>query len=146
VDRTQESQDPVRVLIVDADADVRSYVRSCLEREGFSIGRIEEVADGQAALQLVIDAADSLQLVITEVSLPSMSGLTLAREIRLLRASPPPAVLLLTGEFSRRDASLRAAEVGAQGALTKPFNSDKLCSAVLGSLHSRAPPAGEESE
>jgi len=99
------------VLVVDDDAEVRSYLRTCLKP---LTRHILEASDGEEALRLARSTSD-LALVIADVIMPRMDGLALRDA---LRADPRLAhvpVLLITG-----DATL-AGEI-----LKKPFNARTL--------------------
>jgi CheY-like chemotaxis protein len=128
--------EPPTVLIVDDDADMRLYLRSCLETLGSRIARVLEAADGLTALRLARSGA--VDLVISDVVLPGLSGRTLCEAIRAdARLSGIP-VLLISGEddAARTDA--------ADAFLAKPFNAQQLLAALEGLLpvSARSPPDG----
>ena len=126
------------LLVVDDDPDMRAYVKRGLRSLEIEIDRVLEAADGEEALARV--RGDRVDLIISDVVMPRMDGLTLCRMLRRDERSRHIPVLLITGEMSEREARLRAREVQAQDVLAKPFNTPKLCDRVM-HLLSRPPPA-----
>ena len=118
---------PRTVLVVDDDADMRLYLRSCLRSLGSPFERVIEAADGLEALRLVRSGA--VALVISDVGLPGLDGRRLTRAIRDDAALQHVSVLLISGEAV-------GAESAADGFLIKPFNTHQL-SAALGGLPPR---------
>jgi len=119
----QVSALPQTVLIVDDDADMRLYLRSCLRRLAAPFERVIEAADGLEALRLV--RSGGVSLVISDVELPGLDGHRLTRAIRDDAALGHVAVLLISGETVLGESS-------ADGFLTKPFNSQQLLAALNG--------------
>jgi len=119
------------VLLVDDDADMRLYLRSCLRALASPFGRVIEAADGLEALRLV--RSETVDVVITDIALPGLDGRRLTRAIRDDAALRHITVLLISGDVV-------AGESAADGFLTKPFNSHQLFAALDG-LTPRPPPA-----
>lgn len=117
--------DPVlrTVLLVDDDPDMRLYLRSCLRRLSSPFERVIEAADGLEALRLVRSGA--VHLVITDIGLPGLDGRRLLRAIRDDANLGHVSVMLISGETI-------TGENGADGFLTKPFNSQQLVAALDG--------------
>jgi two-component system chemotaxis response regulator CheY len=119
------------ILIADDSRMVRTMVRGALEADQH---RVVDVADGRAALAALETA--TADLVITDVNMPEMDGLTLVRSIRSdvrFRFTP---ILVLTTENS--DAmKQRGREAGATGWLVKPFDADRLRQTVVHVLKRR---------
>ncbi|MBV9604540.1 MAG: response regulator transcription factor [Solirubrobacterales bacterium] len=105
--------EPIRVLIVDDDALVRSAL-SMLLGGANDIAIVGEAADGAD----VLDAIDRLQpdLVLMDIRMPVMDGLT-ATELVRAREHPPEVIVLTT--FEADDYVLRALRAGASGFLLK---------------------------
>lgn len=99
---------------------MRTLVRSALERDGYEV---RESADGRQALAALHSTAPDL--VITDINMPEMDGITLVREIRKLPAFGRTPVLILTTE-SDDDVKARARAAGATGWIGKPFHPDQL--------------------
>ncbi|MGQ0642317.1 MAG: response regulator [Gemmatimonadaceae bacterium] len=109
------------VLLVDDDADMRLYLRSCLKSSPSTFTRVIEAGDGLEALRLI--RSGEVDLVICDVGLPGLDGLRLCRAIRTDSALSHVIVLLISGEAVNGDG-------GADGFLTKPFNSQQLLAAL----------------
>jgi two-component system, response regulator PdtaR len=111
-----------RLLIAEDEAIIRLDLKEMLEEEGYTV--VGEAADGEAALRMARDQAPDL--VIMDVKMPGMDGLTAAGKIVDEELG---AVLILTA-FSQRDLVQRAAEAGAMGYLVKPFQKTDLMPAI----------------
>ena len=108
------------VLLVDDEPVVTSVIRRMLE----ALGHPTTVFNSpQLALQTYMERPHSFPLVITDLAMPEMSGVALAREI--LRLSPEQAILLVTG-FSGDINEAQARKLGFRGLLNKPFGPDLL--------------------
>ena len=114
---------PRTVLVVDDDADMRLYLRSCLRGLASPFDQVIEAADGLEALRLVRTGA--VHLVISDVGLPGLDGRRLCRAIRDDAALHFVSVLLISGDGVLGDST-------ADGFLTKPFNSHQLFAALDG--------------
>lgn len=112
----------MRLLVVDDEPALRSYLVPLLEREGYAA---EAVATGAQALAAVADRRPDL--VLLDVGLPDLSGLEVCREIRRLPGYLP--VIMLTGLDSRED-ELRGFSVKADDYVTKPVAPDTLLARV----------------
>ena len=111
-----------RLLIAEDEAIIRLDLKEMLEEEGYVV--VGEAADGEAAVRLARESDPDL--VIMDVKMPGMDGLSAAEQIVGERLS---AVLILTA-FSQRDLVQRAAEAGAMGYLVKPFQRSDLMPAI----------------
>lgn len=104
-----------RALIVEDEAAIREIVRLHLSLAGFDT---EEVADGRAALDRV--RADRFDLVILDVMLPGVDGVTICRAMRSGGPNQRSGVLMLTARDTEPDKVI-GLESGADDYLTKPF-------------------------
>lgn len=111
-----------RLLIAEDEAIIRLDLKEMLEEEGYEV--VGEAADGEAAVRLARE--NDPDLVIMDVKMPGMDGLTAAEKIVDEQLA---AVLILTA-FSQRDLVQRAAEAGAMGYLVKPFQKTDLMPAI----------------
>lgn len=112
------------ILAVDDSASMRQMVAFTLKADGFDV---TEAADGDEALNIARDR--SFDLVITDVNMPGMDGITLIKELRLLPAFKFTPLLMLTTESGgNKKAEGKAA--GATGWIVKPFNPDQLLATV----------------
>jgi two-component system, NtrC family, response regulator HydG len=109
----------LKALVVDDDAGVRALVRGLLARVGLESAEAE---DGIEALEC-LDAGE-FQLVVTDINMPRMDGLTLLRKIGE-RPGPHPKVVLITGQGSERHA-IAAVRAGAYDYIKKPFELEDL--------------------
>ena len=102
------------ILIVEDDPAVRDIVQIALEREGLSV---EAVADGEAALKR-FRSAGAFDLVLLDIMLPGIDGISLCQELR--KSSDVP-VVMLTARDGERSVVL-GLEVGADDYVTKPVS------------------------
>jgi DNA-binding response OmpR family regulator len=112
---------PVRILVVDDDANVSEVVERYLRREGFEV---ETVADGRLAVDRAL--ADPPDLVVLDLMLPGLDGLEVCRRLRAL--APVPVIMLTArGDESDRVIGL---ELGADDYVSKPFSPKELVARV----------------
>ncbi|TDD61131.1 response regulator transcription factor [Actinomadura darangshiensis] len=134
----EPSPQPARILVVDDEPAVRESLSSSLEFEGY---RVADAADGVTALEHVEKEAPDL--VVLDVLMPRMDGLTTCRRLRALGATMP--VLMLTARDMVGD-RVTGLDAGADDYLAKPFELDELLARVRALLRraamSAAPPAG----
>jgi two-component system chemotaxis response regulator CheY len=113
-----------RILAVDDSPAMRQMVGLTLSRAGHEV---EQAADGCEALQIA--GRSKFDLIITDVNMPRMDGITLVRELRTLGAYKHVPLLVLTTEATveRKQAGKAA---GATGWLVKPFNPERLLATI----------------
>jgi len=104
-----------RVLFVDDEASLVEVARRMMERLGY---RVETFSAGDQALEAFAADPHGFDLVITDLSMPQMSGLHFVRKIRQMRPEVP--VLLCTG-FSQALQGNSPEELGLKGILMKPL-------------------------
>ena len=109
------------ILVVDDEATIREVVRRYLEREGF---RVQEAADGYQALDCI--QAQPPDLIVLDLMLPGMDGLTLIEHLRQDRAIP---IVMLTARGEPGD-RIRGLDLGADDYITKPFDPREVVSRV----------------
>jgi len=114
-----------QILVVDDDTAVRTFVGRALSQDGHIV---EQAADARAALPK-LDAMPDLGLLITDVIMPGMDGVALAREAR--RRQPELPVLLMTGYAAGKDEAA-AAETLTHELIIKPFSLRDICDKVAG--------------
>ena len=112
----------LNILLVDDEPDLRVSLGQVLRDEGHAV---DMASDGEAAIARL--AAQPFHLVVSDVRLPKLDGLTLLRRIR--RDFPSTEVLLMTAYGSIGDA-VTAMKDSAVDYLTKPFDIDHLVTAV----------------
>ncbi|MGH9256729.1 MAG: response regulator transcription factor [Vicinamibacterales bacterium] len=113
-----------RVLVVEDEPPVRELLRLHLELAGFEI---EESAEGREALRRVRESP--FDLVILDVMLPGLDGVSLCRAIRTEGPNLNTPILMLTARDSESDKVL-GLESGADDYLTKPFGIRELLARV----------------
>jgi DNA-binding response OmpR family regulator len=119
------------VLIVEDEKHLRDGLRFNLEAEGY---RVETVADGEAALELLLAAGAAFDVVVLDVMLPGVDGFHVAAELR--RAGSFVPVLMLTARGRPEDV-LRGFESGADDYLPKPFELSVLIARINALLRRR---------
>jgi AmiR/NasT family two-component response regulator len=119
---TSEPAAPKRVLIAEDEALIRLDLREMLQEEGFAV--VGEAADGEQAVEMAVEL--NPDLVICDVKMPKMDGITAAAQIADKRIAP---VVILTA-FSQRDLIERARDAGAMAYLVKPFQKRDLLPAI----------------
>jgi DNA-binding response OmpR family regulator len=105
-----------RILLVEDEAPIRELLRLHLSLANFDI---DEVADGTAALDRA--RTEKFDLIVLDVMVPGLDGITLCRAIRSQSVNMSSAVLMLTARASEADKVL-GLESGADDYLTKPFS------------------------
>ena len=121
-----------KILIVEDNPDIRLTVRLSLQSFGFAV---QEAASAEEALPLI--ASGELDLVLLDVTLPRMDGWDLLARIRGNDDDGVP-VVMLTGHVGD-DIASRAAALGANGVLSKPFEVNELAHAVEQAIAVREP-------
>ncbi len=111
-----------RVVIAEDEAIIRLDLKELLEEEGYEV--VGETGRGDEAIELVRDLVPDL--VILDVKMPGLDGLSAARQITSERLA---AVLILTA-FSQRDLVEQARDAGALAYLVKPFQKSDLMPAI----------------
>ena len=109
------------ILVVDDEETIREVLRRYLEREGF---RVKEASDGFEALDAIREADPDL--IVLDLMLPGIDGLSLTQHIRQDRRIP---IIMLTakGEASDR---IRGLDIGADDYMAKPFSPQEVISRI----------------
>ena len=112
------------ILIVDDSASVRQVVSIALRGAGYDV---VTAADGQDALKQL--DGKRIHLIISDVNMPNMDGITFVAEAKKLPAYKFTPIIMLTTE-SQEDKKRQAQAAGAKAWVTKPFQPDQMLSAV----------------
>jgi two-component system chemotaxis response regulator CheY len=112
------------ILAVDDSASMRQMVSFTLKGAGYEV---VEAVDGSEALNIA--KGRSVNLVITDVNMPNMDGISLISELRKLPAYKFTPLLMLTTESSA-DKKQAGKAAGATGWIVKPFNPDQLLATI----------------
>jgi DNA-binding response OmpR family regulator len=116
--------DGKRVLIVDDDRNLTRLLTTVLQLGGYGV---LTAPDGEAALQLL--GSESVDLIVLDLLMPRMDGRSFYRELRSRGDATP---VLIASAFGARAAQQ---ELGAEGAVEKPFDPEALLDVVTGLLH-----------
>jgi two-component system chemotaxis response regulator CheY len=108
------------ILAVDDSASIRQAIKIALAGEGYSVS---EAGDGAEGLAKAGGAA--FDLIITDLNMPVMDGLTMIRQLRAKATHTGVPILFLTTE-SDPEIKAQAKAAGATGWLTKPFDPEQL--------------------
>jgi two-component system response regulator HydG len=112
----------IRVLVVDDEASARSGLEKLLRQSGYVV---DTAKDGKEALALV--AENSPEVVLTDLKMPEMDGMTLLAKLRESDRDLPVIVATAFGDVTSAVAAMRA---GASDYLTKPIDIDALIVAI----------------
>ena len=112
-------------LIVDDSRTMRQMVAFTLTNAGFTV---IEAEDGKDAVNKV-SAGTKLDIIVTDLNMPEMDGITLIKELRRLTAYKFTPILMLTTE-SAMDKKKEGKEAGATGWIVKPFNPEVLLKTI----------------
>jgi two-component system chemotaxis response regulator CheY len=113
-----------KILAVDDSVSMRNMVSFTLRGAGHDV---HEAADGKAALDAA--KAGRFDLVLADVNMPVMDGITLTRELRALPSFAGVPILILTTE-SDAGKKMEGKAAGATGWLVKPFDPEQLLATV----------------
>lgn len=111
-----------QILVVDDSASMRQMVAFTLKAAGHVV---TEAVDGVDGLKKA--KSSTFDLVITDVNMPNMDGITLTKELRAVSNYRFTPILTLTTESSA-EKKMAGKQAGATGWLVKPFNPDQLLS------------------
>lgn len=106
------------ILVVDDELSMREFLKILLEKDGYAVS---VAPDASAALEIAEN--EDIQLVITDIRMPGMSGLELLAELK--HNFPGLPVIMITA-FASPDDAVMAMKNGAFDYITKPFNVDEI--------------------
>ncbi|MFB2924232.1 response regulator [Aerosakkonema funiforme] len=113
-----------RILVVDDNPDLRSYVSRVLQASGFEVLTARDGAEGFGVAK-----ANHPDLIVTDLMMPMVSGLEMIRMIREQQDLKGTPIILLTAKVDE-DTRIEGTELGADIYLAKPFNDRELLAAV----------------
>lgn len=124
--------DGKQILIIEDDASVRQLVSRLLTKSGYACTTATDGLDGLRALELAIP-----DLIILDVLMPELDGLTFVKALKTQRDTKPIPVIFLTAK-SDPLSMIEGINVGAKFYVTKPFQSEDLLAKVNKVLGERA--------
>ena len=125
-DKPQPRDGRSRVLVVDDESSIRELLAKPLALAEYDV---DTAPDGRAALERL--RLGHYDLLIADLKMPGMDGLTLIREAKRLKADIP--VIIITG-FSTESSAIEAVNLGVAGYLTKPFRVPQVLAAAARAL------------
>ena len=128
---TMNNSSDITILVVDDEDTIREVVRNYLEREGYTV---REAADGHEALDALSD--DPPDLIVLDLMLPGVDGLTITRHVRQRHGVP---IVMLTARGETRD-RITGLDLGADDYIAKPFSPQELVSRVKAVLRRTSEP------
>ena len=129
--------EPVKIFIVEDERRIARFLQMELEHEGFATAREE---NGRRAYERILQ--EDYDLVLLDIMLPDMDGLTICRKVRELSAVP---IIMLTAKDEIED-KVNGLDIGADDYMTKPFAIQELLARIRATLRKHAPKDGGEPE
>ena len=133
----REQPAPLRVLLVDDQPDLRLSLRFMLEHDEFLVS---EASNGAQALERL--AREKIDVILTDLYMPDLDGISLLRALGSLPARPP--IIAMSGWYKgHKDALDTARELGANALLEKPFTRQDLVRTIRSLIGNGRPPTKE---
>jgi len=129
---TAADADQTRILVVDDNSDMRSYIAGVLQHQGY---QVHTAPQGEAALEMMSTYVP--HLILTDLMMPGMSGLELLQQVRQDPRLASVPVVLLTAKVDD-ETRITGVEQGADAYLGKPFNDRELLAEVRNLLALKA--------
>ena len=114
---------PARCLVVDDDAQVRDMIRDILSNAGHKVVVAHDGADGVERFK----ADSSFDVIITDLAMPKLNGLQLARVCKTLRPNVPVVMLTGWGVLLTEE---ELSEHGVDEVLSKPVRMDQVINTI----------------
>lgn len=106
----------MHILMIEDNESVCEMLQMFFEKEGWNVTFIH---DGKEGLDTYLDKKDEFDLIILDIMLPTMDGMTICREIRKVDVQVP--IIMLTAKDTESDEVI-GLEIGADDYVTKPFS------------------------
>lgn len=117
------------VLIVDDSATLRASVKFSLTEADYNVEEAINGKDGLQKLQELQSKGNQISLIISDINMPEMDGITFVKEIKKNAALKFIPILILTTE-SQDSKKMEGKDAGAAGWLVKPFSNNQLIDVV----------------
>jgi two-component system, OmpR family, KDP operon response regulator KdpE len=114
-----------RILVVDDETQITRVLKTTLQAQGYEV---KTASDGETALDLAVDWIPDL--IVTDLSMPRMTGIELCRLVR--ERSQVPIIVLSVREEEKN--KVEALDAGADDYVTKPFSTNELLARVRANL------------
>ena len=118
----------VRALIVDDSSVMRKIVERSLRQAGIEPLVVFEAGSGIEGLEIL--KSKTVDLILSDINMPSMDGLEFVRQLRFQKLAPEVPVVMITSESSEEHVK-QAIQAGAKGYIRKPFTADQVKQRVL---------------
>ena len=118
----------IRTLIVDDSSVMRKIVERSLRQAGLDPLVVFEAGSGTDGLELL--KTQQVELILSDINMPSMDGLESLRQLRAQNLAPGVPVVMITTESSEEHVK-QAILSGAQGYIRKPFTAEQVKERVL---------------
>lgn len=118
----------IRTLIVDDSSVMRKIVERALRQAGLDPMVVHEAGSGTEGLEIL--KGRQIDLILSDINMPSMDGLEFLRQIRAQNLAPGVPVVMITTESSEEHVKA-AILAGAQGYIRKPFTAEQVKERVL---------------
>ncbi len=116
------------ILVVDDSTTLRASVQFALTAEGYKVAEAKDGKDGLTVLQNIRSQGDQVSMIISDINMPNMDGITFIKEVKKTPFKFTP-ILVLTTE-SQETKKMEGKDAGATGWLVKPFKSAQLLQVV----------------
>jgi len=118
----------IRTLIVDDSSVMRKIVERALRQAGLELAAVHEAGSGIEGLDVL--RAKPVDLILSDINMPTMDGLEFLRQIRAQNLAPGVPVVMITTESSEEHVK-QAILAGARGYIRKPFTAEQVKERVL---------------
>jgi two-component system, chemotaxis family, chemotaxis protein CheY len=118
----------IRTLIVDDSSVMRKIVERALRQAGLDLLVVHEAGSGVEGLDVL--KVKQVDLILSDINMPSMDGLEFLRQIRAQNLAPGVPVVMITTESSEEHVR-QSILSGAQGYIRKPFTAEQVKERVL---------------
>jgi len=118
-----------RILIVDDEQSMRELLSIMLRKEGYEVATAD---NGEKALKAFQN--DIFDLVITDMKMPQMDGMTL---LKAVKESSPDTIVIIVTAFGTTEGAEKARSLGAYDYIGKPFNNDEIKLVIQNALEKR---------
>lgn len=122
----------IRALIVDDSSVMRKIVERALRQAGLDALVVHEAGSGAEGLEVL--KTKTVDLILSDINMPTMDGLEFLRQIRAQNLAQDVPVIMITTESSEEHVK-QAIQAGAKGYIRKPFTAEQVKERVLPLVH-----------